>query len=53
MNLVKTWNDPTVIADNLPQAASHKTILEDEFLTKVLIFNFPVNKATADGQASM
>jgi hypothetical protein len=40
-NLLKTWNDPTVNTHILPQAVSRKTILEVQFLTKVLNSIFP------------
>ncbi len=33
--LMKTWNDPTVITNILPQAVSRKTPIEDQFLTEV------------------
>ena len=32
---MKTWNDPTVITDTLPQAVSHQTPIENQFLAKV------------------
>ena len=34
--LMKTWNDPTVNTNILPQAVSRKTPIENQFLTKVL-----------------
>ena len=34
--LMKTWNDPTVNTNILPQAVSRKTPIEHQFLTKVL-----------------
>ena len=42
--LMKTWNDPTVITNILPQADSHKTILKVGFCTTVLICTFPIRK---------
>ena len=37
--LMKTWNDPTVITDILPQAVPHKTVIKVGFGTEVLIFD--------------
>ena len=45
---MKTWNDPTAITVVLPQAVSHKPTTEVQFLTKVLIFNFPVNNTNSE-----
>ena len=38
---MKTWNDPTVITDILPQTISRTTPIEVQFLTKVLKRIFP------------
>ena len=38
---MKTWNDPTVITDILPQTNPRKTIIKVELLTEVLEFFFP------------
>ena len=39
--LMKTWNDPTVITDILPQAVSCKPTIKMFVFTKMLIFDFP------------
>ena len=45
---MKTWNDATVNTNILAYTLSHKPITKVQFLTKVLIFNFPVNNTNSE-----